>query len=89
METMMVISPADRIGLRDAQSVAMSVSFHPPRRPGIMNIDGMIASMKSAIDGMADALGIDDSRFSIAWPETFSEPIKGGRVLVNVSTIPV
>lgn len=60
-------------------------SLHPPRKPGLMNIDNCIAALKPTIDGMAAFWGVDDSTLRIVWPETFSEPVKGGRVVVEVT----
>lgn len=58
------------------------VEFAPPdnRR---RDLDGMIASHKAAQDGIADALGVDDSKFEITY--SISSPIKGGAVIVTIS----
>lgn len=68
----------------DAQSVDLSVTFHPPdlRRRDLQN---QIAAIKPHLDGIADALNVDDSRFRIAWPVEFAEPVKGGAVLIVVT----
>lgn len=63
----------------------LRVSFHPPRKPGLANIDNAIAACKGLVDGIADALGVDDSRLRIVWPVAFSEPIKGGAVVVEIA----
>jgi len=62
----------------------LSWTFHPPnnRRRDIQNV---IGSLKAAADGIADALGIDDSKFLNAWPEEFAEPIKGGKIVVTIT----
>jgi crossover junction endodeoxyribonuclease RusA len=44
--------------------------------------DNMLASMKSGLDGLADAMGVDDSK----WRPTFDvadDPVKFGKVLVS------
>jgi len=41
-------------------NVPVSIMFHPPRNSG--DIDNMLAALKSGIDGMCDALGINDKR---------------------------
>lgn len=58
-------------------------TFHPPdaRRRDLQN---MPATMKPAIDGIADAMGCDDEKFRCVWPETWGEPVKGGCVMVEV-----
>ncbi len=48
--------------------------------------DGLLSSMKAARDGIADALGIDDSRF-ISHPYIKSEVRKGGQVEIRISVM--
>lgn len=55
--------------------------FCPPDRRR-RDADNIIASLKAANDGIADALGFDDSRFVSAYQ--FGEPVKGGAVVVTV-----
>lgn len=53
-------------GLRkiDADAITVRVSFYPPdRRP--RDIDNCIASMKAAFDGIAWAVGVDDSKWTL------------------------
>lgn len=58
-------------------------AFHPPtaRLPDLQN---MPHTQKAAIDGIADALGMDDKHFLCVWPVAFSEPVKGGLVAVDI-----
>ena len=71
-------------GIRALPWAAMHVAieFCPPdnRR---RDTDNMLASIKSALDGMADASGVDDSRWTYAIAR--GEPVKGGMVLVAVT----
>lgn len=63
----------------------VSVTFHPPtmhRR----DVDGMLAACKSAFDGIADATGIDDSRWTFG-PITVGQPRTGGEVVVELQQI--
>jgi crossover junction endodeoxyribonuclease RusA len=55
--------------------------FYPPSKRR-MDMDNAIASMKAALDGMADGLGCDDSlfRLSAEWGDSV-----GGQVVVSVS----
>ena len=71
-------------GIRGATKFRMT--FHPPDRR-IRDMDNIIASMKSAIDGLALAAHVDDSQFRIEWPTELSEPIKGGQILVEILPI--
>lgn len=60
--------------------------FHPPtkRLPDLQN---MPHTMKAHIDGIADALGIDDKHFLCVWPMQFAEPVKGGLVVVTIDNV--
>ncbi len=66
---------------KDAYS--LKVIFHPPdnRR---RDVDNYLASLKSALDGIAQALEADDKNFSFTCVE-FSEVVKFGKVVVTVS----
>lgn len=57
------------------------VEFAPPdnRR---RDMDGMISSHKAAQDGIADALGVDDSKFETTY--RIGAPVKGGAVIVTL-----
>lgn len=61
----------------------LSFTFHPPdrRRRDVQNVPEMLAG---AIDGIADAHGTDDWKYKPDWPDHFSEPVKGGCVLIEV-----
>lgn len=45
--------------------------------------DNLVAMMKAGIDGIADALGVDDGRFDYGEPE-FGKPVKGGAVVIEI-----
>lgn len=62
--------------------IAMAVTFHPPdnRRRDRTNME---ASLKAAWDGIADALGVDDSRFAPTYRK--GDPVKGGLVVVEIA----
>lgn len=49
--------------------------------------DGLLSSMKAARDGIADALGIDDSRF-VSHPYIKDETFKGGKVEIRITESP-
>jgi hypothetical protein len=42
--------------------------------------------MKAGLDGVADAMGIDDSKWKLAI-EMADDPVEGGRVLVEVEVV--
>ena len=58
------------------------ITFNPPdnRR---RDLDNMLASIKSGLDGIASAIGIDDSQLSLTIRK--GEPVKGGLVTVEVT----
>jgi crossover junction endodeoxyribonuclease RusA len=62
----------------------VSLTFNPPdkRRRDLQNC---IASAKALVDGIADALGIDDSKFDCRY--VLGEPVKGGAVRVEIRPI--
>lgn len=62
--------------------VPILVTFYPPSRRK-MDRDNLIASFKSAQDGIADAIGIDDSNFLVTYAP-MGEPVKGGVVAVRI-----
>jgi crossover junction endodeoxyribonuclease RusA len=49
----------------EAQRMAVRLRFVPPDRRR-RDLDNLIASMKSGLDGLADVLGVDDSRWQLA-----------------------
>ena len=62
--------------------IAVRMAFRPPdmRR---RDLDGMLSRCKSALDGIADALGVDDSRFTL---QIERGPVHmGGRVMVTIT----
>lgn len=61
----------------------LSLEFIPPDRRR-RDDDNCIAAFKSGRDGVAQALGIDDSRF-VTQLQISAETIKGGAVRVRIS----
>jgi crossover junction endodeoxyribonuclease RusA len=68
----------------DWQRASVSLTFCPPdeRRRDLQNC---IGSAKALIDGIADALGIDDSRFDVRY--AFGPVTKGGAVVVTIAQL--
>lgn len=59
-------------------------AFPPDRRH--RDWDGVIASCKSALDGLADALRVNDRRF-VPQLTLHDDPVKGGMVRVRIRTL--
>ena len=65
-----------------ADTYRLSLTFHPPDRRR-RDLDNMLASIKAGIDGIADALGVDDQHFSLRLER--GEPTKGGEVVAVIT----
>ncbi len=63
-------------------ALMVSITFHPPdaRR---RDIDNMLASIKSGLDGISDAVGVDDSSWEISISK--GKPEHGGKVVVRLT----
>ena len=75
-------APRFRGKIDKAAKIALKIVFHPPSRRR-MDLDGCLSRLKSGLDGIADALGVDDSRFTLQIE--MGEPVKGGEVLVMIN----
>lgn len=62
--------------------VRVSLTFCAPDKRR-RDLDNAIASMKAALDGVSDALGIDDNEFILT--ARWGDVRKGGAVVVEVS----
>ena len=73
--------------LAGVSSVCIQVTFIPPdaRR---RDLDNLVSSLKGHLDGIADAIGIDDSRWIWAAP-VIAKPEKPGRVVVTLTPVEV
>lgn len=70
-----------RVDVGDNGTVTLKITFQPPDKRK-RDLDGMLSSNKSALDGIADALGINDCRFRFALE--IGDPVRGGRVIVRI-----
>lgn len=64
-----------------AEALDVTLTFTPPSRRHA-DTDNMLSSCKAAIDGIAEVLGVDDSR----WTYTLrrAEPCKPGHVKIEI-----
>jgi len=62
-------------------AVDLHITFYPPNKRN-HDLDGCLSAMKAGIDGIADALGVDDSRFTLRIER--GQVVKGGAVIVIV-----
>lgn len=63
---------------------SIAVTVHPKTRHPI-DRDNCVAALKSYLDGIADAIGVDDRTFDTP-TIAFGEPIKGGLMRVTVQS---
>lgn len=64
----------------------LKVAFYPPTRAR-RDVDNCLASIKSGIDGIAAALGIDDSLLKNYHIALMNEAVKGGKVVVTLGEV--
>jgi len=62
--------------------ITVSITFHPPdnRR---RDLDNMLASNKAALDGIAAAIGVDDSLWRLSLSR--GDVVKSGKVVVQIT----
>ena len=64
-----------------SERLSVALVGHPTRK-GRVDAANLLAALKGAMDGLADALGVDDSRFDVSC--TIADPVPGGEVVVTV-----
>ena len=69
-----VLSLNARISCSKLGKVPIEITFYPPDRRH-RDADNMVASIKSGLDGVADALGVNDRQFLPTF--VFSDEVKG------------
>ncbi len=74
------IKTAPPIMLPAIGDIPLRITFNPPSRR--IDRQNMPHLVKAYVDGIADALGINDKRFA---PEyVYGDPVRGGRVTVQI-----
>jgi crossover junction endodeoxyribonuclease RusA len=69
--------------LPPGEPLRVTLRIYPPDKRR-RDWDNIVASLKSGLDGIADAMGIDDSRFRLAI-DMLPGIVKGGRVDVVIA----
>lgn len=62
------------------------IDAYPPDRRR-RDTDGMLSSLKATMDGISDAIGIDDRRF-VPHPYLHDEPRRGGEIRIRITGAP-
>lgn len=73
---------ATQAGLPCWPEASILIEYWPPSRRG--DPQNVPSSLKSAIDGIADAMGCDDRCFKVDYPTVFAGTKKGGEVVFRV-----
>ena len=76
---------AKPIGKIDAEAVKVTCIFSPPPVKRNRDADNLLAACKAYFDGIADAIGINDSCFQHQAP-AWGIPRKGGNVRIVLET---
>lgn len=76
------LAKSARLSAPDEGPIQISVEFCPPDRRH-RDLDNMFASFKAYQDGIADAVGRNDSAFEPTY--LLGEPVKGGAVRVSIA----
>ena len=63
------------------EALHLRITFHPPDRRK-RDLDNMLSSLKSALDGVRDAVGVDDSNWELTIRR--GEKVEGGVVVVEI-----
>lgn len=71
---------AGLIGFRN-EPIPVSITFHPPNKIR-RDMDGMHSAIKPMLDGVADAMGVDDSQFRPRLD--IGDVVKGGAVVLAI-----
>jgi len=77
----MTAGEKNRLGYKSASRPHVIITFHPPDKRK-RDMDNMIAAFKAGQDGVADAIGVDDSKWVSSY--RIGQPVKGGLVIVEI-----
>lgn len=66
------------------ERLTVEITFYPPDKRRY-DTDNLLSRSKSALDGIADATGVDDSQWNYGIAR--GEPVKGGAVVVLVTPV--
>lgn len=67
-------------------AVMLTMVFHQPTVKRARDMQNVFGAMKYAVDGIADALGIDDSNFQWGAP-SWGTPVDDGKVMVLIQPV--
>lgn len=65
-------------------NISLAITFHPPDNRK-RDMDNMLASIKAGLDGIAQAWGVDDSRFRLTLQ--IGEVVKNGTIRIETEPV--
>ena len=74
-----------KVSVPDGADIRVSLTFCPPSRGVVPDLDNALTAQKGALDALADVLGVDDRRFKIRME--MGERCALGAVIVLVEVI--
>lgn len=66
----------------DSARIYLQIYFYPPDKRQ-RDLDGLLSSIKATIDGIADAIGVDDRLF-VPLLHAMEQPRHGGQVHIRI-----
>lgn len=78
-DAMLLAKASVRDRISPTETLPVVIAFYAPTRRRY-DLDGALSACKAAIDGIASAIGVDDSKFQYVLQR--GDPIKGGMVRV-------
>lgn len=79
----LALTVPNRFSLPPIGKIPLHITFHEPDRRG-RDWDGLCTAIKAGLDGIADALHMNDKRFRPVIVDVADEPVKGGKVVVRI-----
>lgn len=70
--------------IRETDELLLSIVFYPPDKRR-RDLDNMLSSIKAGLDGIADALLVNDQRFALNLRR--AETVKHGRVVIVLGEV--
>lgn len=68
------------------RGITAKITFHPPCKRR-RDLDNALASIKAGLDGVADVIGVDDSKWALAIE--WGDPVAHGRVQIELTAAEV
>ena len=73
------------VRIKGSGAIDLHILFYPPNKRRF-DLDGLLSRLKSSLDGVADALNVDDNRFTLMIERR--EAVKGGEVRIRITEQP-